>query len=242
VATAPPAAAWTPKTQRAIATEAARLAPPDLERQIAKHRLAYREGVLAPFADGDPARHSASPGGRLPQVVAAEGARAVAMIERHRPFAEIVRQLGVLAHFVADTANPLNAAEDDPREGEYFADYARYLERTEPRLPLVFYGLLPDLDRRADLSPLVALAVARGRTLYPLVGREYARIGYASGLGRFDDRSTAFGVGALAFSHAVTDVARALRWVWLTAGGTDPRTALPDRGNRLLRLPRAAAE
>lgn len=238
LAPALPAAAWTPRTQTAIAEEAAALAPPDLARQIDRHRRAFRQGVGDPFADGDPARHSAAPGGRLGETVIAEAAAAVAMIEAHRPFEDVVRQLGILAHHVADLAYPLNTADDDPREPDYFADYARYLEATEPRLPLVFYGLMPGLERRGDLGPLVAAGVERGRGLYPLVGREYRRIGFASGRGRFDDRSTAFGVGSIAFSHAVTDVARALRWVWLRAGGADPRGGLPDRGDSRLALPR----
>lgn len=238
VAPALPAAGWTPRTQVAIAHEAAGLAPPDLARQIERHRHAYRQGVADPFSDGDPARHSAAAGGRLGETVVAEAAAAVAMIEAHRPFEDVVRQLGALAHYVADLGFPLNAADDDPREADYFADYAHYLEATEPRLPLVFYGLMPGLERRGDLGPLVAAGVERGRDLYPLVGREYRRIGFASGRGRFDDRSTAFGVGSLAFSHAVTDVARALRWVWLRAGGGDPRGGLPERGDVVLALPR----
>lgn len=239
LAPALPAAAWTPRTQVVIAEEAGGLAPPDLARQIDRHRRAYREGVAEPFGDSDPARHSAGAEGHLPAVIVAEAARAVAMIEQHHQFEDIVRQLGALAHYVADLANPLNTADDDPREAEYFADYAHYLEAAEPRLPLVFYGLMPGLERRGDLAPLVAAGVERGRGLYPLVGREYRRIGFASGRGRFDDRSTAFGVGSLAFSHAVTDVARALRWVWLKAGGGDPRDGLPDRGDGvLLKIPR----
>jgi hypothetical protein len=214
------------------------LAPPDLARQIERHRRAYQQGVADPFGDSDPALHSAAPGGRLPEVIVAEAARAVAMIEGHRPFEDVVRQLGTLAHYVADVGNPLNTSDDDPREADYFADYAHYLEAIEPRLPLVFYGLMPGLERRGDLGPLVAAGVERGRGLYPSIGREYRRIGYASGRGRFDDRSTAFGVGSLAFSHAVTDVARALRWVWLKAGGGDPRDGLPARGDVLLKLPR----
>ncbi|HEX2162629.1 MAG TPA: hypothetical protein VHM02_01630 [Thermoanaerobaculia bacterium] len=235
-----PAAAWTPSTQQAIAAEGAALAPPDLARQIEKHPRAYRQGVADPFADGDAARHSAAADGRLAETIVAEARRAVAMIEGHQPFEDVVRQLGVLAHYVADLNDPLAASDADPREGEYFADYARYLESAEPRLPLVFYGLLPGLERRGDLAPLVAAGVERGRELYPMVGREYRRIGFASGRGLFDDRSTAFGVGSLAFSHAVTDVAQALRWVWLQAGGGDPR-GLPERGDVVLRLPRSAA-
>ena len=80
----------------------------------------------------------------------------------------------------------------------------------------------------------------RGRQLYPMIGREYRRIDFASGLGRFDDRSTAFGVGSLAFSHAVPDVTLVLRYIWLAAGGMDDRTNLPAGGTQLTVLPRTA--
>jgi hypothetical protein len=235
---APASAAFTPRTQRAIAEEGARLAPPDLARQIERRREQYLAGVVEPFRDERSARHTAAPSGVLDRVVVEEANRAVEAIRSHRPFDDVVRQLGVVAHFVADANYPLNTAAAEAREPDFFADFARYVETAEPRLPLVFYGVIPGLDGRRDVAPLMALTLARGRRLQPLVGREYRRIGFASGVGRFDDRSTAFGVASLSFSHAVTDVARVFRWIWLEAGGADPREALPDRGGPLVRLPR----
>lgn len=236
-----PASAWTPATQVVIAREAARLSPPDLARQIARHRRAFEEAVTAPFSDTDPSRHMKNPdgSGQLDRVIAAEAAAAVAAIRAHKPFEEVVRRLGTVSHYVADANNPLAVAADDPEEGRYFVDYLRYAETAEPRFPLVFYGLLPGLDRSRDLSPLIDAALQRGRELYPAVGGEYRRIDFASGIGRFDDRSTAFGVASVAFSHAVTDVTLALRYIWLTAGGIDDRANLPAGGTRLMLLPRA---
>lgn len=250
-----PVHAWTPDTQQVIALEAARLAPPDLARQIETHRESYLRGVLAPFRDTRAERHSADPAppaspggpgetpgaGELDRVLAEEAARAVEAIRAHRPFEEIVHQLGVVSHYLADANNPLAADRSDPREGRYFADWLRYLESAEPRLRVVFYGLLPELEGSDTLAPLVEATLARSRALYPLVGREYERIGFASGLGRFDDRSTAFGVAGVAFGRAVSDIAEALRYIWLRAGGGDPRL-LPPRGERLIYLPRAAQE
>ena len=236
-----PAFAWTPRTQTVIAREAARLAPPDLARQIARHRAAFEEGVNAPFTDTDSSRHmkNADGSGQLDKVVAAEVAAVIAAIRGHKPFEEIVRRLGVVSHYVADANNPLASSGDDAEERRYFVDYLRYAETAEPRFPLVFYGLLPGLDGSRDLSPLIDSALRRGRELYPLIGGEYRRIDFASGLGRFDDRSTAFGIASVAFSHAVTDVSLALRYIWLAAGGVDDRANLPAGGSRLMLLPRS---
>src|SRR6185295_10503505 len=237
-----PAAAWTPVTQVTIAREAARLSPPDLARQIEKHRRAYEEGVKAPFADADPGRHMKNPdgSGQLDRAAMEAVEAAIAAIRGHQPFEEIVRRLGVVSHFMADADDPLAASAADADEGRYFADYLRYVETAEPRFPLVFYGVQPGLESQRDLSPLIAAALRRGRVIYPMIGREYRRIGFVSGLGLFDDRSTAFGAASLAFSHAVTDVTLALRYIWITAGGVDDRTHLPAGGTRLTVLPRAA--
>jgi hypothetical protein len=239
---AAPALAWTPVTQVTIAREAARLSPPDLARQIQKHRRAYEEGVEAPFSDADPNRHMKNPdgSGQLDRAALEAVEAAIAAIRNHRPFAEIVRRLGVVSHYLADANNPLAASGADAHEGRYFVDYLRYVETAEPRFPLVFYGVERGLEERRNVSPLLAAALRRGRELYPLIGREYRRIGFASGIGAFDDRSTAFGAGSLAFSHAVTDVTLALRYIWITAGGIDGRANLPAAGTRLTLLPRTS--
>jgi hypothetical protein len=236
-----PGLAWTPGVQVTIAREAARLSPPDLSRQITKHRRAYEAGVLDPFNDSDPGRHMKNPdgSGSLDQVALKEIRDAVEVIRGHRPFEEIVRSLGRVSHFVADADNPLATSAADPAEGRYFIDFLRYAETAEPRFPLVFYGVIPGLEGRKDVSSLLAEAFRRGRAFYPTVGREYQRIGFASGIGRFDDRSSAFGVASLAFSHAVTDVTLVLRWIWIAAGGGDDRSGLVNAGTRLLVLPRA---
>lgn len=236
---ASPAVAWTPATQLVIGREAAALAPPDLARQIHKHRKSFEEGLLAPFQDSDAGRHSKNPdgSGSLDRVLLAEVKAAIAAIQEHRPFEEIVRRLGVVSHYMADANNPLAAAASDADEGRYFVDYLRYAESAEPRFPLVFYGAQPGSERR-DVSVLLNETLRRSRELYPMVGREYRRIGFASGRGRFDDRSSAFGVASLSFSHAVTDVAVTLRYIWLVAGGADERKSVVG-GQRLLVLPRA---
>lgn len=238
-AAAIPASAWTPATQLNIAREGARLAPPDLARQIQRHQKAFEAGVVAPFDDGDPNLHmkNRDGSGSLDRVIAAEVDAAIQAIRAPRPFEEVVRQLGVVSHYIADANNPLAAAAEDGDEGRYFVDYLRYAETAEPRFPLVFYGLRHNLDRRRDVGPLVGEALRRGREVYPKLGLEYRRIGFASGIGRFDDRSSAFGVASVSFSHAVTDLVEVLRYIWLAAGGADARSGLAA-GNRVLLLPR----
>jgi hypothetical protein len=146
----------------------------------------------------------------------------------------------VLAHYLADANNPLAAAQADAEEPRFFADYLRYAESAQPRFAVVFYGYDPRLGA-GGVRPLVEGALARGRQSYPAIGREYRRIGFAPGRARFDDRSTAFGVAAIAFSHAVSDVAAVLRHVWLRAGGADQPPQLLDARSTMVLVPRLAA-
>src|SRR5262245_29524689 len=97
---AAPAAAWTPVTQVTIAREAARLSPPDLARQIEKHRRAFEAGVNAPFADADAGRHMKNPdgSGQLDRAALDAVSAATTAIRDHQPFEEIVRRLGVVSH------------------------------------------------------------------------------------------------------------------------------------------------
>ncbi len=243
LASAVPVSAWTPTSQQTIASEAARLAPPDLYRQIARHRTSYLQGVIDGFGERDPLAHAKhlDGTGRLDEAIKVAVDNAVLAITSHQPFSEICYRLGIVSHFLADAHNPLNSAEDDPEEGRYYADFLAYLESTEPRLRLVFYGFRPGFDGRRGLPAMIAEGLERGRGLYPLVGREYRRVGFASGVRAFDDQSTAYGVATLAYSHAVSDIAEALRYIWLEAGGIDTRRRIPVRGREVIRLPRVPA-
>ncbi len=232
---AQPAPAWTPAARQAIAEQAAALAPRDLTGQLERHRHALSGAAAAPCPG------NAHDGGvRLAAAMRQEVTAAVAAIRAHRPFAEIVARLGTLAHLAADLNDPLRVDDGDPAEPRYAADYARYLDSARPRFAVIFYGGGRRLGDAGDLDRLLGRAVERGRRLYPDVAREYRRIGGRSGLTGFDDRSTAFAVGSLAYSHAVSDVAALLRYVWLEAGGSDRGALAAVAGDRLVLLGRGA--
>lgn len=223
LALAAPAGAWSPETSVAIAMEAASITPPDLKRQIERREADYRDGVLAE------ARSPAAAGEPLDEAIGAMVERGIGMIRTHQPFADIVHQMGRTAYYVSYANNPLIIGGSDPEEHSYFGDYLSYVDSARPRFEAVFYGLVPGFESSGEIGDLLAETFRRGQILYPYIGREYRRIGGPYGRERFDDRSTAFGVSAVAYSQAVSDVAIVLRHVWLAAGGADPRPGLPVR-------------
>ncbi len=237
------APAWTPALQERIATDAARLAPPDLARQLARHSKELAAGAREPFTDAAPGDHYADPdgSGNLAEALRLEVDAAIDALRSRRTFAEIARRLGRVSHFAADLAFPLHASADDRAESRYYDDYLAYAEWARPRFAVVAYEHRPPLAGTDDVDRLIAEGLARGRAAYPGIGAEYRRIEFRSGIGRFDDRSTAFGVASLAYSGAVTDAARLLRYIWLTAGGADPRQAFSRARDRVLVLDQGGA-
>jgi len=217
-----PTHAWTGATRLAIAEQAASFAPADLGRLIERHRREFHRGVLAP---------SATPGsggdedGSFPdrQALLRQIDSVIESIRGHRPFRETVFRIGVIAHHLAEMNNPLRTSDADAAEVRYSADFLSYVESAQPRFAVVYYGEGRELEDEAELPRMLDRSLRRGRELYPMIGLEYRRIGSVDGVERFDDRSTAFGVGSLAFSHAVSDTAATLRHIWLRAGGVDRR-------------------
>lgn len=233
-----PLLAWTPNTQVAIAKHGTTLAPIDLHNQMERHEARFREGVLLPFSDPDHARHvkTADGQGYLDQVIVKEVERAITAIEKHYPFSDIIHQLGVVAHYVADANNPLNTSDADPHEREYSTDYLRYVESAQPRFDVVFDGHGRMIQEPNELEELIQRSLERSRSFYPSIGDEYRRVGAVNGVELYDDRSTAFGVGALSFNHAVSDVTGVLRYIWLRAGGADRLELFPFDEDQLVLL------
>ncbi|HVS63393.1 MAG TPA: hypothetical protein VMT85_07800 [Thermoanaerobaculia bacterium] len=234
-----PVAAWTPDAQLSIGRAAADIAPRDFWRQLERHQDQYLEGLVAPFRDRDPLAHQANPdgSGTLLEVLRQEVDRTISMIRDHHPFEQVAYRAGLVVHYVNDANNPLNCSSSDQAEGQYYADFLDYLDSTEPRTPMLFYGLDAALER-GDLEGFLERVIGRCRRSYPLVGSEYRRTGKLPGRRYFDDRSTAFGVASVARSRAVTDAALLLRYIWLQAGGADWRRPPRAEEGRLLRLPR----
>lgn len=230
---------WNPESMYTIGEQAARLAPPDLHRQLARNRESYRIGLAKPFELTADLRFKNEDGSGRLDVAANEAVEmAIKAVRDQRPFNEIAYRMGVAVHLVAMVNWPLATSAKDRDESRYGADFARYAERTEPRLRLVFYGFRPSPAKpeKRQLKALFDEAFTRARRAYPLVGLEYRRIGFVSGVTGFDDRSTAYALASLGYSHAVSDSAEVLRYIWLAAGGGDTRVRLPLRGQELVQL------
>lgn len=226
------AVAWTTASDQRIARKAAQLAPNDLRAIIDRFEFDYAEGIRRAQADeGSEGHHYfvLSRSGRLRDRIERETGTVVAMLRSGKPMADVVQRLGVLSHYVADANNPFHVGSGDSRLLDSQRDYEQYFEQRMPRFATVFYGLDPDFQ----LSPYLDRTFARTAHFYPLLDEEYFRFGSRRTASSFDDRSTAFGVAAVCYSRAVTDLVNIYYYIWKQAGG-DVRTAPAMRGSNFL--------
>jgi hypothetical protein len=224
--------AWTAEAEIRIARKAAMLAPPDLRLLLEKYEGDYLRGVRdAAEASGEASHREPVAGRRGPirSELHARIAASLRTVRTRRPMRELVYELGLTAHLVADANNPLRVG--TAKLGPVVqADYEAYFARKLPRFPTVFYGLRDP----AGVDAVVGAALARSRRFNALLEEEYNRDGRLRTSAEFDDRSTAFGIASVSYSRAVSDLVNIFYYVWKEAGG-DVRTAeIMKKGNLLL--------
>ncbi|MBV8519917.1 MAG: hypothetical protein JO197_21175 [Acidobacteria bacterium] len=222
--------AWTRASDERIAQKGAALAPPDLRALIERFEPEYKQGLERALADeGSDTHHYfvLSREGRLRERLERETQKAIADIRKGEPLGLVIERLGGLAHLVADANNPFHVANDDVRLGASRADFEQYFERRLTKFPTVFYGL----DPQFRLGTYLDRTFARTAKFYPLMSEEYFRGGTAHTSNDFDDRSTAFGVAAVCYSRAVTDLVNLYYFIWKEAGGDVRSAAVMRDGN-----------
>jgi hypothetical protein len=200
-----PGIAWTRAADQRIAAKSAALAPEDLRLIINKFNDEYLRGIDDALATEGTDIHRR----KLRERIVAQTHAIVTMIHGNQPMSGVVRQLGVLSHLLGDANNPFHIGDDDAEER---ADFEQYFERRLARFSPMFYGF----ERNFVLSAYLDKIFARTTGYTPLMAEEYGRGNGAT----FDDRSTAFGVASVCYSHAITDTVNFYYFIWKTAGGS----------------------
>jgi hypothetical protein len=221
------ALAWTPGADQRIAKKSIQLAPPDLRFMIEKYKSEYDRGLASaaeqsttPSKEGTAAIRSA---------IEKNVGESISLLRDKSSPADFVRNLGILVHLVSIANDPLHLDPAASLEGKH-ADYESYFEKRMTRFPTVFYGL----DSKLQLSAYLDRMLSRTSRFCPLLEEEYFRFGEDHISTEFDDRSTAFGIASVTYSHSVTDAVNLYYFIWREIGG-DVRTASAlQKGNLLI--------
>ncbi|MEO8218896.1 MAG: hypothetical protein ABI718_17615 [Acidobacteriota bacterium] len=224
--------AWSPASDQRIARKAAELAPPDLRLLIQQFPTEYQRGLQSAARDEGSEWHvlfTASRRGTLDRQMSQEVAEAVALVRTRQPMNRFVEKLGVIAHLTADMNNPFNVDNSNMQLSAMKNDFESYAEAHTAVVPTVFYGITLPLDPASFINR----SISRTASYYPLLAEEYFRGGVRHTSADFDDRSTAFGIMSLTYSHSVSDLVNLYYYIWQQAGG-DVRSATQMRRGTLL--------
>ncbi len=202
--------AWTRGADERIAMKSAELAPPDLRLVLKKYAKQYAKGVDRAVEEEGTDIHREHLRERIEQ----EANGIVSMLRSNQTMSAVAERLGFLAHLVGDANNPFHMDRDAAADPAH-EDFERYFERRMKIFPTVSYGI----QRNVQLAPYLDRVFTRTAKLLPLMNEEYSRGGERRTSAEFDDRSTAFGVASICYSHAVTDTANVYYYIWRQAGG-----------------------
>lgn len=228
---ATPLLAWTPGSTERIAKKGTDLAPPDMRKLIERYNSEFHQGLaVSPTEESRHVFLVDARRGALRGDIHKEVASAIQMMRQQKPIGDFVRTLGHIAHLISDANNPFKVANSSPRLADRQLDFEQYLERKMSLFPTVFYGL----DSSFQLEPYMDSALIRTASFYPLLDEEYFRFGEKRDSSEFDDRSTAFGIAAVSYSHSVTDIVNVYYYIWKEAGGDVRSAAALQRGNLML--------
>lgn len=226
-----PCAAFSDKVHQDVAEQAGRLMPASLRGILSKELPALRAGASAPLPVNEDGLFLYPDGtyGTLDQTVERQARRVLDLLQQRAPMESVVREMGVLSRAVALASDPVHVVPHDARTADWSAEFERFLEARQPRFKVAFFGYgSPELDR-GDVPGFVRSCAERSRRCGPLLGQMFVKEDgtIAKGSG-FDDKHPVFGIASLAYTHAITDTARAWLYVWIRANGDTTGVPFPQ--------------
>ena len=130
-------------------------------------------------------------------------------------FDDVVYRFGRLARLVVAATDWDNFARE-PDAPAVFSDFRKYIRQRHSRFVAVFYDYSPLLFRQRQPAAYLEQMLTRCRDYTRRVEEIYRQGGSSR---TFDDRSPAFGLAALQYSHTITDIANLWLYCWREANG-----------------------
>lgn len=212
----PPLLAFTPESRMTITLNAFKLMPPSLRTQLEKHKKTCLMGALQPMLqEGEQPHNPGGDGAAAAENISRQVQVIVDLIDNHEPFNKVIHEMGILSYYVTDLNFPLTISGEGK---EHYDTFARFCQNKEDKIQFVFYGYYDPHLSKNDLHAFSGEVFQRSSSHIPYVVQAFSRAQQGVET-EFDDRSILFGIAAISYSHAITDVARIWLYVWDQAHG-----------------------
>jgi hypothetical protein len=214
---------WPDKVQKRALEQATRLMPDSLRRILGRYERVLAAGARdARRASRDEARrHVQGPSqdSGAADRLAVSMARVTALMDAHASMRDVVREMGVASHLVADLSNPFRTAPRDTDAAAYEIRFETYVQENLPRLRIVFEGYGDPFLEAGDNVGFARQLAGRSRSYLDDVVGSFRLFDETGDSAHVDERSVPFGVASLSFSRTVTDTARVWLQSWRQAHG-----------------------
>lgn len=181
--------------------------PASLQQQLTQRERSLADGFAQAEAPATPADAR--------QALRTELDRQIRLLAGTPAFDDVVFQFGRIARLVYGLnawKSYVRAAGDD----RFLADFSLFAQRKTPKFVPVFYDYSTLLFRDRDPDAYMTRIIQRNEDYT----RRILDIYRAGGNSRqFDERSPAFGLAALQYSHTITDIANLWLFCWREANG-----------------------
>ncbi len=207
-----PVSAFGPGVLAKMTSSSLKLAPVSLRGVLSSYRQYVDHGVQETVE-----KEGRQPAPVLISALQEEIAAMAELPKRQAPFEEVAYRFGRVAALAFLLNDPLRDS-DNPKITAIRDDYAKYMERKLPQMPIAFDGYdNPEMTGDADAYFQRRF---KGQDRY----REallfcYYPSGKAVSSETFDDRSNAFAVVQTIASHAVSDAAKMWFFIWKAMDG-----------------------
>lgn len=135
------------------------------------------------------------------------------------PFNGLIVEYGQLVRLVAELEDPSRGRRATPWNTRLSKEFHRLLEKKCAQLPPVFYGFDAALFQKRDLKAFLTGIAERARLAGERLAATYVTDGRVKAFAEADERSPAFGIASLYYSHTISDVANLWLYIWWASYG-----------------------
>jgi len=201
--------AWTEKCVSAIALDAQKLMPSNLQWLFNRYSNSFKSGNGQKNSDY----------GSQDQLISAivrDSSSIINLIRSQKDYEDAVFKMGRIARLVSIMNNPLNR-NIRLRNSAWRTDYDIYLEKNQRDFRIRWYGIDHRPKQQLQLKEILEKSVLKMEKVASILTRTFESS--KKPISSYDVQSIPFGVGSISYSHAVSNTAMSWLYIWDSAGG-----------------------
>jgi hypothetical protein len=220
------AVAWTQAIHREIAADALKISPRYVQLALGRYREDILAGAAGPRGEKAVRLNGAEQNyldSKIPEQIEILAGQVRKLVRRPGNLKEVAYCFGLISHYTALAANPLNVENTDAQEVYYHALFGTYVEGELRNYRVAFSGYTPGIFEDLTVRDYLGTVTARAQRFYGPLSPHFTKGGKIASIEKFDHFSVPFAVASIAYGNAVNAVADVWRGAWLAASAGEKK-------------------